>query len=64
MQLNKLQFALLFSEEFLDVFSGLVVHDIDLGLEAFGGEYIELFLVCLEDAFILQSRYWGDQDGI
>jgi hypothetical protein len=64
MRLDKLQFALLFSEEFLDVFGGLVVHDIDLGLETFGGEHIEMFLVCLEDALIIQSRYWDDQVGV
>jgi hypothetical protein len=35
------------------VLGGLVVHDIDLGLKAFGGKYIELFLVCFEDAYIV-----------
>ncbi len=43
---------------------GLVVHDIDLGLEAFGGKYIELFLLCFKDAYIVHSRDQGDQDGV
>ncbi len=43
---------------------GFVVHDIYLGFEAFGGKYIELFLVCIKDAYIIYSRDWGDQDGI
>ncbi len=43
---------------------GLVVHDIYLGLEAFGGKYIKLFLVCIKDAYILHARDRGDQDGV
>ena len=64
MWLDKLYFTLLLCEEFFDVLGGggLVVHDIYLGFEAFGGKYIELFLVCVKHAYILHSRDWGDQD--
>ncbi len=34
MRLNKLQFALVFVKELLDVLGGLVVHDIEIGFEA------------------------------
>jgi hypothetical protein len=64
MRLNKLHFTLLLCEEFFDVLSGLVVHDIYLGFEAFGGKYIELFLVLVEDDYVIDSRDWGDQDGV
>ncbi len=64
MRLNKLHFTLLLCEEFFDVLGGLVVHDIYLGFEAFSGKYIELFLVCIEDAYIAHSRDWGGQDGV
>jgi hypothetical protein len=53
MWLDKLHFTLLLCEEFSNVLGGLVVHDIYLG-----------FLVCIEDAYIVHSRDWGDQDGV
>ncbi len=64
MWLNKLHFTLLLCEECFDVLGGLVVHDIYLGFEAFGGKYIKLFLVCVKDTYIVYSRDWGDQDGV
>ena len=41
---NQLQFALFFGEELLDMLCGLVVHVIELDLETFRGEFVELFL--------------------
>jgi hypothetical protein len=64
MRLNKLQFTLLFCEEFFDVLGGLVAHDIYLGLEAFGCKYIELFCLSFKDAYIVHSRDRSDQNGI
>jgi hypothetical protein len=64
MRLDKLHFILLFCEEFFNVLGGLVAHDIYLGLEAFGGKYIKLFLVSFKDAYIVHSRDGGDQDGV
>jgi hypothetical protein len=60
MRLDKLHFTLLLCEEFFDVLGGLVVHDMYLGFEAFGSKYIKLFLVCVEDAYIVHSRDQGD----
>ncbi len=62
MPLNKLHFTLLLSEDLFDVLGGLVVHDIYLGFEAFGGKYIKLFLLCVKDAYIIHARDQGDQD--
>jgi hypothetical protein len=45
---------------FFYVLGGLVIHDIDLGLEAFDGNYIQLFLLCFEDAYIVHFRDRGD----
>jgi hypothetical protein len=44
MGLDELEFAFVFVKKLLDVFGGLVVHDIELRLEPLLGELIELFL--------------------
>ncbi len=64
MRLDKLHFILLIREKCFDVLGGLIVHDIYLEFEAVGGKYIKLFLVCVEDAYIVHSRDLGDQDGV
>ncbi len=53
MGLNKLQFALVFVKELLDVLGGLVVHDIELGFEASFGEFIKLYFVCFKNCLII-----------
>ncbi len=59
MRLHQLQFTLLFGEELLDMLRGLIVHDVDLDLETFCGEFIKLFLVCLKDGNVVKphNRY-------
>ena len=42
-----------------DVLSGLIVHDVYLGLVPLRGEVIELYLVCSENAFIVKARNRG-----
>ena len=54
--LYQLQFTLFLGEEFLDMLCGLIVHDVKLDLETFCGEFIELFLVCLKDGDVVESR--------
>ena len=51
-----MQFTLFFGEELLDMLRSLVVHDVELDLETFCGEFIELFLVCLKDGDVVESR--------
>ncbi len=56
MGLDKLQFALLFCEERVDVLGGLVVHDfLYLGFESLRGEDIKLHVICVENAAVVQA---------
>ena len=55
MGLDKLQFALLFCEERVDVLGGLVVHDVYLGFESLRGEGIKLHVICVENAAVVQA---------
>ncbi len=44
---DKLQFSLIFRWKLFDVFGGLIVHDVQSGLEAFDGEFVKIFFVRL-----------------
>ncbi len=61
MWFDKLELALLLRQECFDVLSGLIVHDVYLGLVPLRGEVIELYLVCSENAFIVKARNRGCQ---
>jgi hypothetical protein len=41
---NKLQSALIFHQKLCDVFGGLIVHDVQSGLEAFDSEFVKIKL--------------------
>ncbi len=56
--LNKLQFAIILLQELFNLFSGLIVHDVELKVETLLGELIKLLFVCLEYSFIVYSREW------
>ncbi len=64
MRLRQLQFTLLFGEELLDMLRGLIVHDVDLDLKTFCGEFIELFLLCLNNGNALKPRNWYGENSI
>ena len=64
MWFNHLQFSLFFCEELLDVFHGLVVHDIELDLDTFRGDFVILFLVCLKDGNVVRPCNRYGKDGI
>ncbi len=64
MRLHQLQFTLLFGEEFLDMLRGLIAHDVELDLEAFCGEFVELFLVCLKDGNVVDPRNWYGENSV
>ena len=64
MRLHQLQFTLLFGEELLDMFRGLIVHDVELDLETFCGEFVKLLLVCLKDGNVVKPRNWYGKNSI
>ena len=64
MRLHQLQFTLLFGEELLDMLRGLIVHDVDLDLETFCGEFVKLFLVCLKDGNVVELRNWYGKNSV
>ena len=54
---HRLQFALFFGEELLDMLCGLIVHDVELDLEIFCSEFIKLFLVCFKYGDVVKPLY-------
>jgi hypothetical protein len=56
MRLHQLQFTLFFGEELLDMLCGLIVHDVDLDLGTFCGEFVLFFLVYLKDGNVVEPR--------
>jgi hypothetical protein len=50
---NKLQFAIVLVQELFNIFSGLIVHDVELNMDTLLGELIKLLFLCLEYRFII-----------
>ncbi len=34
---------------------GLIVHDVEFGLEFFGGEFVEMLFICLKHHLVIQA---------
>jgi hypothetical protein len=49
---DELQFAIVLSQELFNIFSGFIVHDVELNVETLLGELIKLLVVCLECSLI------------
>ena len=61
---EELQVAIILRKESLDVFCGLIIHDVELRLESFAGEFVEVFLVCVKDCFVVQTFDGGGKDEV
>ena len=46
------------------MFCGLIIHDVELRLESFAGEFVEVFLVCVKDCFVVQTFDGGGKDEV
>ena len=61
---DELQVAIICQKESFDVFCGLIIHDVELRLESFAGEFVEVFLVCVKDCFVVQTFVGGGKDEV
>ena len=61
---DDLQLAIVRGEEFFDVFRSLIVHYIQFGFETFLFQLLEVRLVRLEYAHVVQTRDGRGEDGI
>jgi len=62
--LYELQVAIIFRQEALDVFRGLIIHDVELRLEPFRGEFVEVFFVGPKNCFVVQTFDGGGKDEV
>jgi hypothetical protein len=46
------------------VFRSLIVHDVELWLEPFCGEFVEVFFICSKNRYVVKTFYGGGEDEV
>ncbi len=64
MRLHNLQLTVIVGKEFFDVFSGLIVHNIQFRFESFICQFLEVLFVSVIYTDIIQSGDWCCEYGI